>query len=184
MGHHRAAGGGPVLQPCSDEAFRRSIGDPESFWGQAAAAIDWYRPTQRVLDRGRDPFTRWFFGGELNTRHNCLDRHVNAGRGDRVVLIYDSPVTSRCVPTYREMLDGVSRLAGALAGLGVGRGDRVVSCMPMLPQAVMAMLACDTTGGCADRAARAEHSLSLKEPRAGEVSVNVDTPRSLQRSVI
>ncbi len=146
MGHRQAAGGVQCSSRTTTNAFRRSIGDPESFWGQAAAAIDWYRPAQRVLDRGRDQFTRWFFGGELNTCHNCLDRHVNAGRGDRVVLIYDNPVTS----TVRTHLPGdVGRrvAAGRRAGrLGVGRGDRVVSCMPMLPQAVMAMLACTRLG--------------------------------------
>ncbi len=130
-----------------DDAFRRSIEDPEGFWGEAAEAIDWYRPAQRVLDRDNKLFTRWFVGGELNTCYNCLDRHVLAGRGERVALIYDSPVTGTVRRfTYRDLLTEVSRLAGALAGLGVGRGDRVVISMPMVPQAVMAMLACARLG--------------------------------------
>ncbi|MEX2291664.1 MAG: propionyl-CoA synthetase [Mycobacteriales bacterium] len=128
-------------------AFRRSLRDPEEFWGEAASGIDWYRRWDRVLDDDRAPFSRWFVGGELNTCHNALDRHVDAGQGDRTALVYDSPVTGTVRQlSYRELRDEVARLAGALAGLGVGKGDRVVLYMPMVPEAVMGMLACARLG--------------------------------------
>ena len=130
-----------------ERAHRRSVEDPEGFWGEAAAALDWYRPADRVLDDDRPPFTRWFVGGQLNTCHNALDRHVEAGAGERTALIYDSPVTGTVrAYTYAELRDEVARLAGALAGLGVTKGDRVVICMPMVPEAVMGMLACARLG--------------------------------------
>ena len=129
------------------EAYRRSLEDPEGFWGEAATAIDWYRPADRVLDLDGSPSGRWFVGGELNTCHNCVDRHVDAGNGDRVALVYDSPVTGTVQRlTYAELRDEVARLAGALVGLGVGKGDRVVIYMPMVPQAVIGMLACARIG--------------------------------------
>src|SRR3546814_6682960 len=94
-----------------------------------------------------DLFTRWFVGGELNTCHNALDRHVEAGNGDRTALIYDSPVTGRIERfDYRQTRDLAARCAGVLASLGVGRGDRVIIYMPMIPQAVIAMLACARLG--------------------------------------
>jgi len=130
-----------------EEAFRRGLDDPEGFWGEAATAIDWYRPADRVLDDDRSPFSRWFVGGELNTCHNALDRHVDAGAGDRTALVYDSPVTGTVRSySYAALRDEVARLAGALAGLGVGKGDRVVIYMPMVPEAVMGMLACARLG--------------------------------------
>ena len=129
-----------------EQAYRRSLTDPEGFWGEAAAALDWYRPADRVLVDD-PPFSRWFVGGELNTCHNCVDRHVAAGAGDRTALLYDSPVTgTQQRTTYAELLDQVQRLAGALAELGVGKGDRVVIYMPMVPQAVVGMLACARLG--------------------------------------
>src|SRR3954471_6726598 len=126
-----------------EEAYRRSLEEPESFWAEAAAAIDWDEPWQRVLDDSRAPFYRWFSGGRMNTCHNALDRHVDGGRADQPALVYDSPVTdTKAAFTYRELRDAVARFAGALAALGVGRGDRVVVYMPMVPEAVIAMLAC------------------------------------------
>ncbi len=128
-------------------AYEQSITDPESFWGAAAEAIEWVTPPERVLDDDRPPFYRWFTGGTLNTCYNALDRHVRDGRGDQAALVYDSPVTGTCETwTYEGLLDRVSRLAGALASLGVGRGDRVVIYMPMVPEAVMGMLACARLG--------------------------------------
>ncbi len=130
-----------------EEAYRRSLADPEGFWGEAARAVDWYRPAEKVLDDSRSPFSRWFVGGELNTCHNAVDRHVAAGHGERTALLYDSPVTgTQQRVSYAELLDEVQRLAGALAGFGVGKGDRVVIYMPMVPQAVMGMLACARLG--------------------------------------
>jgi propionyl-CoA synthetase len=130
-----------------DEVYRRSLEDPDSFWAEAAAAIDWTRPWERVLDDSAAPFYRWFRGGRLNTCWNALDRHVDAGDGDRLALIYDSPVTETTAAlTYRELLDAVARFAGALAALGVERGDRVIVYMPMVPEAAVAMLACARIG--------------------------------------
>ncbi len=128
-------------------AHEQSISDPTAFWGEAATAIEWDTPPERVLDDDRPPFYRWFTGGRLNTCFNALDRHVRDGRGDQPALVYDSPVTGTARTwTYAGLLDDVSRLAGALAGLGVGRGDRVVIYMPMVPEAVMGMLACARLG--------------------------------------
>jgi propionyl-CoA synthetase len=129
------------------EIYRRSLERPEEFWAEAAEAIDWERRWDRVLDDSRKPFFRWFAGGRLNTCWNALDRHVAAGRGERVALIYDSPVTDTIASfTYRELRDQVARFAGVLAGLGIGKGDRVLIYMPMVPEAAVAMLACARIG--------------------------------------
>ncbi|MCA1780743.1 MAG: propionyl-CoA synthetase [Dermatophilaceae bacterium] len=128
-------------------AYERSISDPDGFWGEAAKAIDWITPPTTVLDDSNPPFYRWFTGGTLNTCFNALDRHVADGRGDRVAMFYDSPVTdTKTQFTYAELLDQVSRFAGALASLGVEKGDRVVIYMPMVPEAVISMLACARLG--------------------------------------
>ncbi|MGH9712082.1 MAG: propionyl-CoA synthetase [Candidatus Acidiferrales bacterium] len=128
-------------------AFDRSIQDPEAFWGDAAAAIHWYKKWDRVLDQSRAPFYRWFTGGQLNTCFNALDRHVEGGRAEQTALIYDSPVTNQTKSfTYRELRDTVARFAGALAQQGVVKGDRVVIYMPMIPEAAVAMLACARLG--------------------------------------
>jgi propionyl-CoA synthetase len=130
-----------------DEVYKRSLADPEAFWADAAAAIDWDEPWERVLDDSRAPFYRWFAGGRLNSCHNALDRHVAGGRADQLALIYDSPVTeTRTTFTYRELRDAVARFAGALIGSGVEPGDRVVIYMPMVPEAVISMLACARIG--------------------------------------
>ena len=130
-----------------EEVFHQSIQDPESFWGEAAEAITWYKKWDKVLDPSNAPFYRWFIGGELNTCYNALDRHVEGGRADQTALIYDSPVTKTIQKfTYRELLDQVSRFAGALESLGVTKGDTVIIYMPMIPQAVVAMLACARLG--------------------------------------
>ncbi|HZR91709.1 MAG TPA: propionyl-CoA synthetase [Gaiellaceae bacterium] len=130
-----------------DEVYRRSLEAPEEFWAEAAQAVDWVEPWQRVLDDSRAPFYRWFTGGRLNTCFNALDRHVERGLGDRPALVYDSPVTDTIRTfTYRELRDQVARFAGALAAEGVGRGDRVIVYMPMVPEAVVAMLACARLG--------------------------------------
>jgi propionyl-CoA synthetase len=147
--------------------FRQSIDDPVGFWARAAEAIDWTAPPERVLDNSRPPFTRWFEGATLNTSYNALDRHVASGRGDQLALVYDSPVTGVVQRfTYRELLDRVARLAGALRALGVERGDRVVVYMPMVPEAAIAMLACARLG--------AVHSVVFGGFAARELAVRVD----------
>lgn len=129
------------------ETYQRSLEDPEGFWLEAARAIDWTRPPARALDAAKAPFYRWFPDGELNTAFNALDRHVRDGRGEQTALIWDSPVTDSVRRfTYAELLDDVARFAGALAALGVGKGDRVIVYMPMVPEAAIAMLACARLG--------------------------------------
>jgi propionyl-CoA synthetase len=127
--------------------YRRSLEQPEGFWAEAARLIDWDEPPMRVLDDTRPPFYRWFTGGKLNTCRNALDRHVEGGRGDQWALIYDSPVTETTQRlTYRELRDSVATFAGALRDQGVEQGDRVVVYMPMVPEALIAMLACARIG--------------------------------------
>jgi propionyl-CoA synthetase len=128
-------------------AFDRSIRDPEGFWGQAAEDIHWIKRWDKVLDGGNLPFYRWFVGGQLNTCYNALDYHVSQGRGDQAALIYDSPVTDTIrTYTYAQLRDETARFAGALKGLGVQKGDRVIVYMPMVPEAAIAMLACARIG--------------------------------------
>ena len=108
--------------------------------------MSWTKEPHRILDDDHPPFYRWFADGELNTCANALDRHIET-RGDQPALIYDSPITgSKRTFTYRELLDETACFAGVLRGLGVGKGDRVVLYMPMIPEAVIAMLACARLG--------------------------------------
>ena len=109
------------------QAYDKSLKDPEGFWAEAAQLVDWSKPWDKVLDGSNKPFYRWFVGAETNTCHNAVDRHVKAGRGRQAAIIYDSPVTktNRTI-TYDELLDQVSRLAGAMAARGVAKGDRVL----------------------------------------------------------
>ena len=133
--------------PRFDDVYRRSLEQREEFWADAASAIDWVEPWTRVLDDSRAPMYRWFSGGRLNSCYNALDRHVERGRADQLALIYDSPVTGTTTSfTYRELRDVVARLAGVLVAQGVERGDRVIVYMPMVPEAVIAMLACARIG--------------------------------------
>jgi propionyl-CoA synthetase len=149
------------------EVFRRSLADPESFWGEAAKAIDWYHEPTVVLDTSKPLFYRWFTDGVLNTCFNALDRHVRDARGGQLALIYDSPVTGTCRTfTYGELLDEVARFAGVLDGVGVGTGDRVIIYMPMIPEAVVAMLACARIG--------AVHSVVFGGFAAHELAVRID----------
>ena len=155
-----------------DDIFRASVDDPERFWLDAATAIDWVTPPRTALDGSRPPFYRWFPDGELNVCHNALDRHVDAGRGDATALIYDSPVTdTKRRYTYRELRDEVAQFAGVLTGLGVEPGDRVVIYMPMVPEAVVAMLACARIG--------AVHSVVFGGFAPKELAVRIDdaTPK-------
>ncbi|GAA2804726.1 propionyl-CoA synthetase [Kribbella solani] len=130
-----------------DEIYRRSLDDPDGFWLEAADAITWTRRPAHAIDATDAPIYRWFPDGELNTSYNALDRHVEAGYGDRTALIYDSPVTGAGTSfTYTQLRDQVATFAGALASLGVGKGDRVIVYLPMVPEAVVAMLACARLG--------------------------------------
>ena len=129
------------------DTVARSLADPRAFWAEAAELVDWIRRPAEVLDESNPPFYRWFPGGRLNVCYNALDRHVVHGRADQTALIYDSPVTGTTRSyTYAELLDLVARFAGVLRDLGVQKGDRVVIYLPMVPEAVIAMLACARIG--------------------------------------
>ncbi len=129
------------------DSYRRSLDDPEGFWGEAAEALHWDRPWDRVLDDSNKPFCRWFSGGRLNTCYNAVDRHVENGRADQAAIIYDSPVTnSQRTISYAELQRQVAGFAGALRAQGVEKGDRVIVYMPMVPEALVAMLACARIG--------------------------------------
>ncbi|HOM29622.1 MAG TPA: propionyl-CoA synthetase [Deltaproteobacteria bacterium] len=149
------------------EAYRRSLEDREGFWAEAAGRITWDKTWDKVLDDSRKPFFRWFRGGRLNTCHNAVDRHVEAGRGEQAAIIYDSPVTgTKRKITYRELLEKVSLVAGMLKGLGVEKGDRVIIYMPMIPETVYAMLACARIG--------AVHSVVFGGFASGELAVRIE----------
>ena len=151
-------------------AYSRWLREPESFWAEAAHGVHWDRTWTSVLDRTQAPFYRWFAGGQLNTCYSAVDRHADAGRGDQLALVYDSPVTGVIRRfTYRELRDGVARVAGALRGLGVGKGDRVLIFMPNTPEAVMTMLASARLG--------AVHSVVFGGFASRELAVRIDDAR-------
>ena len=150
-----------------DDIHARSISDPDVFWGEAAQAVHWIKPWDSVLDASNKPFYRWYTGAQVNTCYNALDVHVENGRGDQAALIYDSPVTDTIKTfSYRELRDKVARFAGVLAAQGVGKGDRVIVYMPMIPQAVVAMLACARLG--------AVHSVVFGGFASNELAVRID----------
>ena len=150
-----------------DETYRRWQDDPQAFWAAAAEPLYWHRRWEAVRDDSRPPFHRWFPGGEFNTCYNCVDRHIDRGRGRQLALIYDSPVTGTVRRfTFEELRDEVARVAGALAGQGVRAGDRVIVYMPMVPEAVFAMLACARIG--------AVHSVVFGGFAPGELAKRID----------
>lgn len=150
--------------------YDRSLTDRDAFWTEAAQAIDWIKPWDRVLDDSNPPLYRWFPGAECNTAHNCLDRHVAAGRGDQAAIIHDSPMTGTVRRiSYAGLLDQVARFAGALADRGVVKGDRVIIYMPMVPEALVAMLACARLG--------AVHSVVFGGFAAAELATRIDDAR-------
>ncbi|KAF9805166.1 hypothetical protein SFRURICE_002992 [Spodoptera frugiperda] len=135
------------VTPEYQEAYRRSINDPEGFWGEVAQELEWTKPWERVLDNSNPPFTKWWVGGEMSVCYNAVDRHVANGKGDQVALVHDSPLTDTVRKiTYSEIKDQVSRLAGKLASLGVTRGSRVLIYMPLVPEAIISMLATNRLG--------------------------------------
>jgi len=153
-----------------ERAYRASLADPEAFWAAAAAGIDWENAWTQVLDDRDAPIYRWFVGGELNTCFNAIDRHVAAGRGDQPALIFDSAMTgAKRMLTYAELQYVTARFAGVLAGFGVGKGDRVIIYMPMVPEAAIAMLACARLG--------AVHSVVFGGFAAHELAMRIDDAR-------
>jgi propionyl-CoA synthetase len=135
------------MQSTYEAVYARWRDDPQNFWAEAAEAIHWFKKWDSVLDASQPPFYRWFSGAMVNSCYNALDRHVESGRANQPALIYDSPVTETIQTfTYRELLDDVARFAGALVSQGIQKGDRVIVYMPMVPEAVVAMLACARIG--------------------------------------
>ena len=156
------------------DVYRRSIESPDSFWLDQSRAIDWDTPPTQALFAGNAPIYEWFKDAEVNTCWNAVDRHVAQGRGNQTAIIYDSPVThTRQEITYAELLERVSSLAGALKAQGVEKGDRVIIYMPMIPQALEAMLACARLG--------AIHSVVFGGFAARELATRIDdaTPKAI-----
>ncbi len=156
-----------VTMSTYDSVYKQSITAPEFFWAQAAEDVHWYQKWDKVLDDQRRPFYRWFRGALTNTCYNALDLHIETGRADQTALIYDSAMTGTVKKfTYRELRDEVARFAGVLAGSGVTKGDRVIIYMPMIPEAVVAMLACARIG--------AIHSVVFGGFAARELATRID----------
>jgi len=156
------------------EEYRASIDDPQGFWGAKAKEIDWYKPASKVLTQDDQGIHHWFADAELNTSHLALDYHVDNGRADQLALVYDSPVTDQQQKfTYRELRDAVAHCAGMLRTHGVVKGDRVVIYLPMIPEALISMLACARLG--------AIHSVVFGGFAPLELAVRLDdaTPRVL-----
>ncbi len=146
------------------ESWKR---DPEGFWAKAASEIDWIEKPKKIFDAAEGVYGRWFTGGVVNTAYNCLDRHVERGRGGQAAVIYDSPVTGqKRIYTYSALLDEVAAFAGVLLELGVEKGDRVIVYMPMIPEALIAMLACARIG--------AIHSVVFGGFAANELAVRIE----------
>jgi propionyl-CoA synthetase len=149
------------------EIYARAQRDPEAFWADAAQAIDWFEPPRKVFDPAAGIYGRWFVGGVCNTCFNALDRHVVGGRGGQAAIIYDSPVTqTKRTISYAELLAEVKALAAVLRDFGVGKGDRVIIYMPMVPEAAFAMLACARIG--------AIHSVVFGGFAAKELATRID----------
>ena len=150
-----------------DQVFKKSIENPEEFWGEAAESIDWYKKWDNVLDRSNPPFYRWFSGAEMNTCYNAVDRHVENGRGDQTAIIYDSPVTDTIRKiSYTELRDQVATFAGALKAQGAEKGDTIIIYMPMIPEAVVSMLACARLGVI--------HSMVFGGFASNELAIRID----------
>ena len=150
-----------------DAVHRRSLDHAQEFWAEAAENIHWHKRWDSVLDGSNAPLYRWFPGGQLNTCYNMLDRHVADGRANQPAVIYDSPVSdTRRILTYRELLDEVALFSGALAATGIGKGDRVIIYMPMVPETIVAMLACARLG--------AIHSVVFGGFAANELATRID----------
>ena len=150
------------------EVHARSLADPQGFWGEAAREIDWIEPAKKIFDPAMGLYGRWFAGAVVNTCYNALDRHVAGGRADQVALIHDSPLAGSVTKfTYGEMLHEVKTLAAVMADFGVVKGDRVILYMPMVPEAMIAMLACARIGAVHSRGVRRFCREGTRDPHRG-----------------
>ena len=153
-----------------DVIYKRWSVNADAFWAEAAEAVHWYRKFDRVLDASRAPFDRWFTGGTVNTCYNALDVHCETGRAQQTALIYDSPVTGTIKTyTYRALLDEVAKFAGILSSKSISKGDRVIIYMPMVPETLIAMLACARIG--------AIHSVVFGGFSSAELAKRIDDAR-------
>ena len=129
------------------EIYQKSISKPEEFWSEISNDIFWFQKPTKILNKSNPPFYKWFEDGKTNTCFNALDIHVDKGKGDKTALIYDSPITGNKKKfTYKELKEKVSKFAGALKNQGINKGDIIIIYMPMIPEAVVAMLACGRIG--------------------------------------
>src|SRR5437868_3416793 len=159
--------GGSQMASRYHEVYEGWKRDPVGFWAEAANAIDWYSPAESIFDPTAGVYGRWFVGASCNTCFNAIDRHVAGGRGRQPAIIYDSPVTgTKRSLTYADLLTEVGTLAAILNDFGVERGDRVIIYMPMVPEAVVAMLACARIG--------AIHSMVFGGFAANELATRID----------
>ena len=150
------------------EVHARSLADPEGFWREAAREIDWIEPAKKIFDPAMGLYGRWFAGAVVNTCYNALDRHVAGGRADQVALIHDSPLAGSVTKfTYAQMLHEVQTLAAIMQDFGVAKGDRVILYMPMVPEAVVAMLACARIGAVHQRGVRRLRGQGTRDPDRG-----------------
>ena len=153
------------------ETFNYSLSNPEEFWSKAAEDVVWIKKFENVIHTDGPPFYKWFKGGKINTCYNALDRHIDEGNGDRIALIYDSAMTnSKKKFTYTELRDKTAELAGALQRFGIKKGDRIIIYMPMIPEAIMAMLACGRIG--------AVHSVVFGGFASNELASRIDDSKA------
>ena len=154
-----------------EKVFKESLTNPESFWSKAAEDVKWIKKFDKVVHTDGPPFYKWFKGGKINTCYNALDRHVDEGNGDRTALIYDSAMTNtKKKYSYKELKDHTAKLAGALQKYGIKKGDRIIIYMPMIPEAIIAMLACGRIG--------AVHSVVFGGFASSELASRIDDSKA------
>ncbi len=154
-----------------ERIYRESIDNPEKFWQEVSNDIFWFKKPSKILNKSNPPFYKWFEDGTTNTCYNALDLHIENGKGGKTALIYDSPITGNKKKfTYLELKDKVSKFAGSLDNLGIKKGDRVIIYMPMIPEAVIAMLACGRIG--------AVHSVVFGGFASNELASRIDDSKA------
>src|SRR5210317_983862 len=153
------------------EIYQNSIKNPEDFWQEVSKDIFWFKKPTKILNKSNPPFYKWFEDGVTNTCYNALDLHIDKGRGEKRAIIYDSPITgTKKKITYNELRDSVALFAGALKNQGINKGDRVIIYMPMIPEAVIAMLACGRIG--------AVHSVVFGGFASSELASRIDDSKA------